>query len=236
MATSKNSGKLFLFAMVALIGGAMGYGYFAQSSKLSAESGTAAANPQLSTEQRALLTPKPSDIILGDSNALVTIVEYSSLSCPHCAHFHEKVLPGLEKEFIDTGKVKLVMRHFPLNEPALAAAKIVECAGRNGLERNNFMKVFFNLQAQWAFGESFLKDLKQIALVGGIDSAAFDSCATDKTIETRILTMRQAAAEKLGVNSTPSFFVHGTKFVGEPSLAGLRAAIAAAGPGTPTAK
>jgi protein-disulfide isomerase len=228
MATSKHSSKLFLFALVALIGGAAGYGFYSQNAKISSDSAAAApASTEASSEQQALLTPKPSDIILGDSNALVTIVEYSSLSCPHCAHFHEKVLPQLEKEFITTGKAKLVIRHFPLNEPALRAAEIVECAGKNGLERSNFVKVFFNLQAQWAFGETFLNDLKQIALVGGIDSAAFDSCAADKAIETRILAMRQDGEKVLGVNSTPSFFVNGVKLEGAPTIEALRTAISA---------
>ena len=230
MATTKNTSKLFLFVVVALVGGAAGYGYYSQNVAIAQQASKAdePASAGVTAEQLAVLAPKPSDIILGDSNALVTVVEYSSLSCSHCANFHEKVLPAFQKEFIDTGKVKLVVRHFPLNEPALKAAEIVECAGHNGLERANFLKVFFNLQAQWAFGETFLKDLKQIALVGGIDSAAFDSCAADKSIETRILAMRQDAATILGVNSTPSFFIDGTKLAGAPSIEGMREAIKAA--------
>jgi len=104
----------------------------------------------------------------------------------------------------------------------------VECAGQNGLDRANFMKVFFNLQQQWAFGDSFVKDLTQISLVGGLDSAAIESCLADKTIETRILNMRQEADKTLGVNSTPSFFVNGEKLSGAPSIEGLREAIQAA--------
>ena len=229
MATSKNSSKLFLFVVVALIGGAAGYTLYAQNTNVATNAGDAPVSTEANAEQRALLAAKPSDIIIGDSNALVTIVEYSSLSCPHCAHFHEKVLPSLQKEFITTGKAKLVVRHFPLNEPAIKAAEIVECAGHNGLERVNFLKVFFNLQAQWAFGETFVQDLKQIALVGGIDSAAFDSCASDKAIETRLLAMRQDANKTLGIESTPSFFIDGEKLAGAPTIEGFRAAIAAAG-------
>lgn len=231
MAAQSKNGKLFLFLLVAIIGGAAGYGFFTQNtaSAPNAESAAAAPSAKELAAQKALLAPKPSDIILGDSNALTTIVEYSSMSCSHCASFHEKVLPTLKKEFIDTGKAKLVLRHFPLNEPAFKASSIVECAGTLGLERTKFMDVFFNLQAQWAFGESFIADLKKIALVGGIDSAAFDSCLADPAIEARLLTMRADAAKTLGVNSTPSFFVNGKK-LDMPSIEGFREAINAARP------
>ena len=224
MATSKNGGKLILFVLVALIGGATGFGYFTHATPPKETPKDASSTPA----QHEILAPKPSDIILGDNNALVTMVEYSSLSCPHCAHFHETVLPTIEKEFITPGKLKLVVRHFPLNDPAVKGAQIVECAGQNGLKRESFVKVLFDMQAQWAFSDAFVKDLKQIALVGGIDSAAFDSCLSDKTIETRVLTMRQEAETKLGVNSTPTFYINGEKFTGEPSVDGMRGAISAA--------
>ena len=231
MTAGNKNGKIFLFALVALIGGFAGYGFFTQStsSAPSSDAVNVAPSAKESSEAQALLTPKPSDLILGDSNALVSIVEYSSLSCSHCANFHEKVLPTLQKEFIDTGKVKLIVRHFPLNEPAMRATQIVECAGHNGLDRANFLKVLFNLQAQWAFAESFVDDIKKIALVGGMDSATFDSCLADKAMENRILAMRSDAEKTLGVNSTPSFFVNGTKLA-TPSIAGFREAINAAQP------
>ncbi len=231
MATSKNGGKIVLFVLVALIGAAAGFGYFAQTAKMGDASDATAATPaKLSAEGEATLALKPNDIILGDNNALVTIVEYSSLSCPHCAHFHQEVLPTIEKEFITTGKVKLVLRHFPLNDPAIKASELVECAGQNDLKRENFIKVLFEMQSQWAFGESYLKDLKQIASVGGIDSATFDSCMADKALETKILTSRQDGESKLKVDSTPTFFIAGEKFTGDQSVGNFRNAIKAAMP------
>lgn len=228
MANKPSNAKWIIFALVAFIGGVTGYGYFNQTAQLTDEP---KAESTLDAKQAAqqILAPKPSDIILGDNNALVTMVEYSSLTCPHCAHFSTNILPALEKEFITTGKLKLVLRHFPLNDPAFKASQIAECAGRNNLARESFIKVFYEMQTQWAFGENFLKDLKQIAAVGGMDSAAFDSCLEDKTIETRVLTQRQDAAEKLGVTSTPSFFINGVKYTGEPTVEALREAITAAG-------
>ncbi len=225
MATSKNAGKLVIFALVALIGGAAGFGYFTQNAKMEDAPKPATA---ATAEQKQILAPKPSDIILGDNNALVTIVEYSSLSCPHCAHFHQEILPALDKEFITTGKVKMVLRHFPLNDPAIKASEVVECAGQNNLKRENFMKVLFEMQQQWAYNDTYVKDLKQIASVGGLDSATFDSCLADKGLETRILTMRQEAETKLQVSSTPTFYIDGEKYTGEPSVDGFRDAIKAA--------
>lgn len=228
MAAKSKNGKLFLFLLVAIIGGAAGYGFFTQNTA-SAPNAESQLSAKEIAAQQALLAPKPSDMILGDSNALTTIVEYSSMSCSHCASFHENVLPTLKKEFIDTGKAKLVLRHFPLNEPAFKASTIVECAGTLGFERTKFLDVIFKLQPQWAFGETFVQDLKKIALVGGIDSAAVDSCLKDPTIEARLLAMRADAANTLGVNSTPSFFVNGKKLA-VPSIEGFREAINAAQP------
>lgn len=229
MAKSTSNAKIGLFILVAIVGAAAGFGYFKQTAKLS-EAPSDAPKEAAKLEQE-ILAPKPNDIIIGDKNALVTIVEYSSLSCPHCAEFHEKVLPDVEKEFISTGKAKLVIRYFPLNEAAEKAAETVECAGRNGLKREDFLRTFFRMQKEWAFDDSFLKNLKQIAGIGGLDSASFDSCINDKDLETRILNMRLEAATKLHVSSTPSFFINGVKYVGDPSIEGFRTQIMQAGAG-----
>ena len=225
--TQKSHGtKIFAMLVLLIAIGIAAFGYFKQSSQLkSEETANATATPAL---DMAALTMKPSDIFLGDVNALVTIVEYSSLSCPHCQHFHQKVLPDLEKEFITTGKVKLILRHFPLNAPALKAAELVECSGGtsgNGASRANFIKVLFDSQEKWAFTEDYVKNLKQIALVGGVDSAAFDSCMNNKDLEAKLLNSRQEAGEKLHITSTPSFFVNGEPLKGAPTMENLRDAI-----------
>jgi len=223
MTKQSHTGKLIIAGVVALVIAIGGYGYFNQSKQLQSEEKKVVE--EVKKLDLSALVVKPNDIIIGDANALVTIVEYSSLSCPHCQHFHEKVLPDLQKEFITPGKAKLVFRHFPLNDAALKAAQLVECSGGKGTQRSNFVKVLFEMQSKWAFSDEFVKDLKKIALVGGLDSAAFDSCMNDKDLESRLLASRIDAAQKLDVSSTPTFFVNGTKIQGALSIEELRKAI-----------
>lgn len=218
------SGKTALIAIALLVVAAAVFGYARQASTMK-QADDLATNTSIDS---ALLAVRPSDMLVGDHNALVTLVEYSSLSCPHCAHFHKDVLPALEKEFISTGKVKLVIRHFPLNEPAMKASQLVECVGAQGGNRINFLKGLFDTQEKWAFSESYLMDLKKIALVGGVDSAAFDSCVADGNLEARILNSRKEAAEKLSVNATPTFFIDGVKLEGDYSADNFRKALKAA--------
>ena len=234
MAKKLSGAKIAAIILILLVGAVAGFGYVQQSSVLTKDAPKEAPNTELAaTESKKITDPtllavKPNDIIFGDANALVTIVEYASLSCTHCAHFHEAVLPTLQKEFIATGKVRLVFRHFPLNEPALKATELVECAGQNGLDRSNFLKALFSSQSQWAFDENFVSSLKKIAQVGGIDSATFDSCLADKALDTKIVADRQQVQEKLGVDSTPSFFINGVAFEGDRSPEAFRKAINAA--------
>ncbi|MFM9889480.1 MAG: DsbA family protein [Rickettsiales bacterium] len=224
MAQKPLNKKLIVVIAALLIGGIAFFGYTKQTGVMSD-----ADNKGPATIDSSLLKARPNDIIVGDNNALVTIVEYSSLTCPHCAHFHADVLPAIKKEYIDSGKVKLIMRHFPLNEPAVKASQLVECVGAQGGQRTNFLKALFETQDKWAFAETYLADLKKIALVGGVDSAAFDSCMANKDLETKILNSRREAAEKLGVNATPSFFIDGVKLEKDYSVESFRTALDAAG-------
>ncbi len=160
---------------------------------------------------------QPGEFIVGDANAPVTIIEYSSLTCPHCANFHSNVLPTIKEKYIDTGKAKLVARAFPLNAPALDAAKIVACIDEP--ERHyKFLEVFFKMQDKWAFSNDYKEKLTQIAAVGGMDKATVDACLADQKIEEAVLTSRKIGAEELTVQSTPTFFINGTKLQGTGSV------------------
>jgi protein-disulfide isomerase len=170
----------------------------------------------------------PDDIVTGVPNAPVTVVEYASLSCPHCAHFHNDVFAELRKRYIEPGKLKLVFRHFPLNAPALSGAVTVNCVEPN--ERAKFLKVLFAAQDKWAFDGNFQDAIAGIVSVGGLTFERLSACRLDKTIEERILKTRQEAAQKGWVESTPTFYINGVKYEGDRSLEEISKVIEAALP------
>lgn len=209
-----HAGKIIIGLLLLLVIGMAGAGYFSQSSQMQDSNAATPTEEVAATKEPLsptdpLFIAKPGDIVMGNAEAPVTILDYSSLSCPHCAHFHTEILPDVKKQLLDTGKAKLVYRHFPLNEPALRASMLVECS--DSAKRAEFLKVLFTMQKNWAFSESFKDDLKKIAATGGIDAAAFDSCMADKDIENEVLGERQEAATRAGVDSTPSFFINGVR-------------------------
>jgi protein-disulfide isomerase len=167
--------------------------------------------------QQALLAPRQSDRVLGNPNAPITIIEYASLSCPHCAHFEQAVLPQIEKQWIDTGKAKLILRDFPLDEPALKAAMIARCAPPDRFYP--FINALFADQPQWVLAPDYQKALVRMAELGGINAQKANACLSDKALEDDIVKERLVAAKDLGVDATPTFFVNGKKFAGEPTVA-----------------
>jgi protein-disulfide isomerase len=171
-------------------------------------------NPMVADAQRALQITKE-DRVLGSADAPVTIVEYASMTCPHCAHFANDVLPEIKKEWIDTGKVKLVLRDFPLDEPALRAAMIARCAPPGRFYA--FADTFFASQDKWAGAKDYREALARLAKLGGMGKEEFETCLKNTTLENRIVEQRLIASKELEVNSTPTFFINGTKFTGAPT-------------------
>lgn len=179
--------------------------------------GTAHIENASASEPTSLHRMQPEDVVIGQADAPVTIIEYSSMSCPHCATFYNEVFPRLKEKYIDTGTVKFTNRQLPLNEPALRAGMLIHCVGK---ERNpRFTKVLFELQDKWAFERDFLESLKKIAAVGGFSNEQFDACMENKEVEEAVLQSRQEAVNQLNVNSTPSFFVNGKELSGNVTLA-----------------
>lgn len=152
-----------------------------------------------------ILKIQPNDVILGKADAPVTLFEYSSLSCPHCAHFHKEILPPLQKKYIDTGKLALVMRQFPTNAPALQGAMLVRCVTPG--QGVKFEEVLFELQERWAFTLSSRDALQKIAAVGGLSEAAFNACLDDKAAEKALLEEIMSVRDNLNVKATPTFFI-----------------------------
>src|SRR5438874_11777489 len=169
-----------------------------------------------SANAASLLAPTPQDRILGKPDAPITIVEYASLTCPHCAHFATDVLPKLKEKWIDSGKAKLVLRAFPLDEAALRAEMVARCAPP---ERYfPLVETLFATQDKWVVAKDWQAALQHIAQLAGVPKTKFDTCIADKALEDQVAQSRLTAAQQLSVNSTPTFFINGTKYGGEPTF------------------
>ena len=145
------------------------------------------------------------DHVIGNPDAPVTLIEYSSLTCPHCADFHVKTYPDIKKNYIDTGKVKMIIRDFPLNGPAYAAAMMARCAKPE--MRNKFIDVLFANQENWMSAPDPKAALARIGKLGGLSEAEFEQCLANKPLFEGMQKLQLEAKEKYDVNATPTFIV-----------------------------
>ena len=206
-------------AIFLVIAGLIGFAsyHFGSNRMLEAE-----ANDAKKTTETAAVKKSPlhdvqtGEAVVGDPKAPITIIEYASLSCPHCKAFHEKVLPELKNKYVDKGIAKLVFRNFPLNEPALRAAMLVECVGKD--RGPKFVDVLFELQDKWAFDNEFVANIQKIASVGGVSQDQFSACMTNTALEEKIIAARKEATDQLNLQGTPSFFVNGVEISGKVTL------------------
>ena len=152
------------------------------------------------------------DRILGPADAPVTIIEYSSLTCPHCASFHATTYKKVKAEWIDQGKARFVHRHFPLDRLALRASLLANCL--DGQQHFAMLDTLFSNQQRWARAEQPLAVLAGMARLAGIDEARFEACVTDEAEIDRILERAQDGQDTYDVNSTPTLIVNGTKVEG----------------------
>ncbi len=155
---------------------------------------------------------EPAEQALGNPNAPVTIIEYASLTCPHCAHFQKEVLPKLKERYIAPGKVRLVYRDFPLDQKALAASILAHCAGPD--RYFGFVDVLFQTQESWATANDYVAALKQIGKLGGLTEAQMDACFADQRLTDQILQSRLDAQNQYNVGSTPTFVIDGKTYAG----------------------
>jgi protein-disulfide isomerase len=164
------------------------------------------------------------DNIIGDFNAPITVVEYASMTCSHCANFHQLTYPELKKKYIDTGKVRLVFREFPLDRIAFAAAALARCAGEKKFFP--FVDMLFRTQDKWVKGPgSPAPRLLSMAKQAGFDEKSFNECMRNKDVSDRIEKVMSTGREKHQVSSTPTLFVNGKKVEGGNSLADLEKAM-----------
>jgi len=169
------------------------------------------------------LAVQPGDRVLGKADAPITIIEYASLTCPHCAHFEVDVLPKLKAKWIDTGKAKLVLRDFPLDEPALRAEMLARCAPPERFYP--LVETLFETQDKWVVAKDWRAALEKLVRLAGIGKKEFDACLSNKAIEDQVAQSRLIASQQLGVNSTPTFFINGKKYEGEPTIEAFEQAL-----------
>jgi len=173
------------------------------------------AAAQSVTAAELLVPPPLGDRTLGKDDAPVTIVEYASMTCPHCAHFHESTYPELKKRYIDTGKVRFIFREFPLDPLAAGASMLARCADKD--EFYPLIETLFQQQTKCAV-EKPIPQLMAIAKQAGIGEQTFNSCLSDQKMLDAIQAEQKRATDKFGVNSTPTLFINGKKQIGGMSI------------------
>lgn len=172
----------------------------------------AIAAPLAAQEARAVVENS-----IGAADAPVTVIEYASLTCPHCANFHMNVLPQLKSEYIDTGKVRLVYREVYFDRPSLWAAMIARCAGED--RYFGVVDLLFRDQASWsraADAQGVVSGLYAIGRQAGMTDAAMDACLKDGAFAEAMVAEFQKNATADGVESTPSFVINGEKVTNQP--------------------
>jgi protein-disulfide isomerase len=211
---------------VVLAGGA--YRYFGSEAPVPAASAEPAQSA-LATVAQAAPVPAPAttakqeplpatpailpQAILGREDAPVTMIEFSSLTCGHCGNFHRETLPKLKKAYIDTGKLRLVLRDFPLDRLALAASMLPHCAGPQ--RYFGFVDVLFHSQETWATSKDPLKELEKVARLGGLSAEEFDKCLANQSLATAIRDRADADGKAYGIDATPTFRIGDTQLVGD---------------------
>lgn len=165
-----------------------------------------------------LMKPGPlPELVMGDAAAPITVVEYASMTCGHCAAFHNNVLPKLKEKYIETGKVRMILREFPIDNLAAIAAMVARCSG--GSKAVPLIAAMFAKQEEWAFVRPDPRPaLFKIVQQAGFTQESYEKCITDQKLLDDIVAIRERAAETFGVDATPAFFINGKRLTGSPVL------------------
>ena len=168
-----------------------------------------------------LTAPDEGDMDMGPADAKVTIVEYGSASCPHCAAFYKDVFIKLKPDYIDTNKVRFIFREFPHNDQGLAAFMVARCAPKE--KYFPLLDVFFTTQQTWV--PDAMTGLKNIAQQAGMSAADFDACLKNEKVAKAILDVREKGSKKYGVSGIPYIFINGKTVQGETTYDSFKAII-----------
>lgn len=156
------------------------------------------------------------EMALGDANAPVTIVEYMSMTCPHCAAFHNNTFEAIKTKYIDSGKVRFIIREFPFDPRAAAAFMLARCAPEG--QYFPMISMLFKQQQQWAAAQNGRDALLQMSKLAGFTQESFEACLTNQKLLDDVNAVMQRGAKDFGVQSTPTFFVNGEHYSGDMSV------------------
>lgn len=163
-------------------------------------------------DEAELMTPGPlPEKSFGDSKAAVTVVEYLSMTCPHCKNFHTNVWPEIKTKYVDTGKIRFVFREFPFDPRSTAAFMLARCLGED--KWYPVVDLLFRQQERWAGAEDARQALQSTMAITGMGQAQFEACLTDQALLDKVNEVVRKGKE-YGVDSTPTFFINGKKFTG----------------------
>ncbi len=158
------------------------------------------------------------DMALGPANASVTITEFASMTCPHCAAFNETVFPKIKAEYIDSGKIRYIFREFPLDIKAAAGSMLSRCIAKDDAAKYFAVTdMLFRQQADWVMKDT-AASLSRIGKQAGLSQQQVDDCLKDQALLDKIAADQKYAADVLKVDSTPTFFINGEKIKGETSF------------------
>lgn len=197
----------------------------------SAAAETPAAAPAAQESESLLAAPKSLEVdvqdamldrVLGNLDAPITIIEYASMTCPHCAHFHTNMLPEIKRELLATGKAKLVFRDYPLDKYALMAAMMARCAPEG--KYFDLIEVIFRNQERWMKSDNPTQALAQLGNLAGLDNEYIAACMQNAELQNAILADQQEASRLYQVRSTPSFVFNTQKNDNVKSLSGVETA------------
>ena len=157
---------------------------------------------------------------IGIDSANIEIIEFASLTCGHCAKFHNEVFPKIKEEFIDTGKVSFIYKDFPLDKFALKASVIARCSGEKKFF--SFLKVLYSKQKEWTRTDDPFRSLLKIAKLGGLKNDEIKVCVGNKSIEDGILKQRLDATKKFDIKATPTLYINGKKYEGDLTFEAIK--------------
>jgi protein-disulfide isomerase len=210
--------KVVMIALGALVAVGVAAGIYYYRGGFNQDPKRVADKDKTDPDVAVLMAPGPlPDIVIGSADAPGTIVEYASMTCPHCAQFQTEVFPKVKAKYIDTGKARYILREFPLDNLAAAAFMLARCSGND--RYYPMVDALFSTQESWAVpGVDAKEKLLQIARQAGISKEEFDKCLSDKDLFGKIVQTREIAHDKFQVDSTPTFFINGKRLKGDHQL------------------